>query len=262
VIAEVVKSVLIPGSVQFLLLGLGLGVVLLHAGKAGMRWGRRWLTLLALLYLVLALPLVSNALIAGLEPDYTPIRTKEDARGASVVAVIGNGVVTYASRDRAIQGFARRTAFAVLEAVRIHDLIQPSWMIASGGIPNPSSQTKPESEVMRDELVRLGVPSDRILLESGSRNTAEQTTNIAALLREKGLTGPVVLVTTPAHSRRVLMLAGKEGIDLVLGVADELRYDEGGAGWQVIVPTTGALVGSASAVYEYIAVAHAWFMEP
>jgi uncharacterized SAM-binding protein YcdF (DUF218 family) len=252
-IAEVVKSVLIPGSLAFLLLGLGVGVVLLYLGKWGARQGRRWLTALALLYAVLGLPAVSNSLIAGLRPEHMPLRAREDARGARVVAVLGNGVVGYADAERVIHQITRRTAFAVLEGVRVIELLAPDAVIVSGGIPEGSAQRVPESEVMRDELVALGVPASRIVLESASRNTGEQLANIARIVRERALTGPMVLVTTPAHSRRALMLADHEGLDIVPSMADELRYDSGQGSWHDWVPTIAALRGSESAIYEYMA---------
>lgn len=257
-LAEIVKSALVPGSTAFLLLGLAAGVTLLYLGKAGSRLGRRWLTALVLAYVVLALPAVSNALIAGLEPDFPTIVSRDDVRGARALVVLGNGVVTYATREHWIHQFARRTAHAVLEGARLYTLTQPDVVIASGGIADPSSQRAPESEVIRDELVRLGVPRDRILLESASRNTREQMANVAQLARAKSLAGPLVLVTTPAHARRALMLARREGLDIVPSMADTLRYDSEAGGWRNWLPTIAALRGSESAAYEYLAVAYDW----
>lgn len=256
-IAEIVKTVLIPGSVEFLLLGLSFGVALLYRGKSAATWGRRWLTFLAAIYLVLALPVVSNVLIAGIEPDIAPLETPANARGARVLAVVGNGVATYAAPNGAIHQMARRTAFAVLEGARLYHLLRPEWVIASGGIPSPASQHQPESVVIRDELVALGVPAERVVLESDSRNTEDQMANIAALSRERHWS-PIVVVTTPAHARRVQLLAGRAGMDIVLAASDALRYDDERGGWRNWIPGTDALRGSESAMYEYIAVVYAW----
>ena len=170
--ADIVKVALVPGSIFFLVVGLIVGVFLLHRGPRGARGGRAWLTALCLLYCILGLPIVSNALIHTLQAGYKPLETPGDAKDARVVVVIGAGVVSYTSDGRAIHEMASRTAYTVLEAARIYQLTNPSWVIASGGIPNSVSQTVPESEVIRGELVRLGVPADRILVDSTSRNTA------------------------------------------------------------------------------------------
>lgn len=259
-LAAVVKAALIPGSDVFLILGLVAGVALLYLGPRASRWGRRGLTALAALYLALSLPIASNALVAGLQADYGSIQNPGDAKGARVVVVIGNGAFSYVASAGGVHQLAGRTVYCVLEAVRLYRLIQPRWIVASGGVADPDAQTRPESEMMRDELVKLGVPADRILLESESRRTAEQIANVAQLLRAQRLPEPVVLVTTPAHMRRVMLMAPSQAIDAVPSVAAEPRYDNGHAGWRRWRPSRDALRGSESAIYEYMALifAYAW----
>jgi uncharacterized SAM-binding protein YcdF (DUF218 family) len=256
-LADVVKAT-VPGSLMFLCEGLIVGVVLLYRGPRLARWGRRWLTALGLLYGMLGLPAVSNSLIRGLQAGYARLETRSDARGADVIAVIGAGVVSYEADGLVIHEMARRTAFSVLETVRVYQLTHPSWVIASGGIPNPISQAAPESEVIRDELVRLGVPCNRILMDSESRTTEEQIANIARILRERRLPGRLVMVMTPAHTRRIMLLAARQHIDAVPSVTTELRYDGGRQGWRMWIPSVDALRGSESALYEYLAFAKAW----
>src|SRR5207248_2265113 len=156
---------------------------------------------LALFYSLLGLPIVSNALIQGLQADYARLQRPSDARGARVVVVIGAGVVSYAADGHTLHQLDRRTAYSVLEAARVNQLLDACWVIASGGIANTVSQTAPESEVMRDQLITLGVPAAKILVESESRNTAEQIANISRMVRERRLPEPVVLVMTPAQAR-------------------------------------------------------------
>ena len=257
--AEIVKEFLIPGSITFLLLAVSACVALLYAGRRGATVGRRGLVLLLLLYLVLSIPVVANGLIAGLEPDVPPLHSREAARGARVVAVIGNGAVSYAASSGVVHQFARRTAFAVLEGARLYRLLEPEWVIVSGGIPNPNSQQEPESVIMRDELVRQGVPVERIVLESESTNTSQQLRNIARLVRARQLPEPIVVVTTPAHAARVQLFAAAEDLQVVLSSADELRYDSTDTRrWRNWFPSAGALQGSASAMYEYLALVYGW----
>jgi uncharacterized SAM-binding protein YcdF (DUF218 family) len=256
--ADIVKSTLVPGSMFFLLLGVAFGVFLLFCGPRAARRGRQWLGLLLATYFILAIPVVSNALISMLQVETARLDQPADARGARVVVVIGAGVVSYEADGRAIHELGRRTAFTVLEAARIFQLIGGSWLVTSGGIPDPVTQTLPESEVMRDELVRLGVPAARILLDSESRNTAEQVANVARLLRDKQLTGPIVAVMTPAHSRRVMLLAARQKLDVVPSVAADLRYDRGQEGWRRWRPSLEALRGSESAMYELLAIVYTW----
>jgi uncharacterized SAM-binding protein YcdF (DUF218 family) len=175
--------------------------------------------------------------------------------------VIGNGAVSYGAGERAIHQLSRRSAFAVLEAARVCSLLDPEWVVASGGIVGPSQQ-KPESEIMRVGLEALGVRPERIVLESESRTTAEQIAGIARLVRERHIEGPLVLVTTPAHSRRVMSSARAHGLDAVPSVADELRYAPVATGWRRWLPSSEALRGSESAMYEYLALVYYWLTQP
>jgi uncharacterized SAM-binding protein YcdF (DUF218 family) len=257
-IAAVVKAALIPGSVSFLLLGLGLGVVLLYARTNAAVWGRTWLAGLLALYWLLSLPVFASVLIQGLQGDYGTIQTTKEAKGARLVFLVGNGTVSYSARGFALDQLTRRTAFCVFEAARLYRLIEPAWIVASGGIADAATQSKPESEMMRDELVRLGVPANRILLESESRSTVQQVANVADMIRLKQLSEPMVLVTTPAHIRRVMLLMVRHGLDVVPSVTADLRYDRGQIGWRRWRPSGEALRGSESAMYEYLAFAYAW----
>jgi uncharacterized SAM-binding protein YcdF (DUF218 family) len=255
---EFVKSALIPGSLVFQSLGLIVGVSLLYGGPRLTRWARWWLTSLAVLYGLLALPIVSNGLSHSLQAGYARVETSTDGKGADVLAVIGAGVVGYDTDGRIIHEMTRRTAFTVLEAARVYQLTHPSWIIASGGIPDPAFQTTPESEIIRDELVKLGVPCNRILIESESRSTAEQVANITHMLRERRLPPRLIIVMTPAHARRVMLLAARQKINAVPAVATALRYDPGEKGWREWRPSAEALRGSEAAIYEYLAVTYAW----
>jgi uncharacterized SAM-binding protein YcdF (DUF218 family) len=261
-VAAIVKATLVPGSLPFLLLGLVAGATLLYLGSRSATWGRRWLTAIAVLYLVLSLGPVASVLIAGLQGGYRSIVDVASARGATVVVVIGSGAVTYAAGEQALHQLGRGSALAVLEAERLHRLLDPKWIVTSGGIPDLESQTRPESAVMRDALVGLGVPHERILLESGSTNTAEQVAAVRHLLTSRGIAGPVVIVVTADHARRVMATASRSGLDVVASVASDPRRESQKSGWRRWRPSLEALRLSESAMYEYLALIHYWWKLP
>jgi uncharacterized SAM-binding protein YcdF (DUF218 family) len=91
-------------------------------------------------------------------------------------------------------------------------------LIVSGGIPNPRRQFRPESEMLRDVMVKVGVAPGAIIEESKSRTTREQALNIGPLLRASNVQR-FVLVTTPSHMRRSLGLFRTAGLDPVPSLA-------------------------------------------
>ena len=231
----------------------------MYSGPRAAWWGRLGLTVVASGYVLLATPVVSNALLRQLHAGFGSIEHGGEGRDGRVVVILGNGTVSYVAGDRAVHQLVRRTAHCVLEGARLHDLLHPAWIVVSGGVANPRAQTRPESEIMRDALVKLGVPADRVVLESGSRTTGEQIAAVARLLGEKQLGDRTIIVTTPAHVRRAMRLAGRYRLDAVPSIASGLRYDAGRTGWRRWRPSMAALSGSESAMYEYLALAYTRF---
>jgi uncharacterized SAM-binding protein YcdF (DUF218 family) len=253
----VVKRFLIPGSMTFLMAGFAVGVALLNAGGLPLRVGRVWLTSLLGLYWLLSLPVTAEALIQKLQHRYGSVRTAQKTVNARVLVVVGNGAVHYKSAECRIDQLTRRSAFCVFEAARLCRLFDPAWVVATGGSAEADEHARTEAELMRDELVRLEVPPDRILVESASRNTEEQVANVARLLERRGLGGRILVVTTGAHMPRVMKLFHDRRIDAIPSVASVLRYDAERTPWRRWYPSSAALRGSESAIYEYLARAYA-----
>jgi uncharacterized SAM-binding protein YcdF (DUF218 family) len=255
-LVTIVKYWLIPGSMAFLIAGLIGGVVLLNAGSSVEPWAREWLTALLVLYWLLSLPIVANYLVASLCSGFGTIRAPTDAAGARVLVVFSNGSVHYESGTFSADMLTRRSFFCVFEAARLWRVVHPDWVVVSGGVADLNARARSESELLREQLVRFAIPADRILLESTSRTTSEQISNVARLVEDGGLPRPVVVITTAAHMRRVMRLVRERKLAAIPSVAPGLRYDQGRAGWSLWIPSFAALRGSESALYEYFALVY------
>lgn len=251
--ADVVKATLVPGSTGFLVWGVLWGVALLHV-RALEGWARRWLVALSAGYILLSMPAVSFWLERGTRPAYAPLDAAADARGATAVVVLGNGLVNYEDSGLAIESLTRRSAYNALEGARLYRLLHPSLVIASGGLADPEVHRRSEAEAMRDTLISLGVPREAIVLESKSTNTADQARFVAPLL-----TGHprFVLITTPIHMGRAMALFRSRGLDPVPAPS---RIDYTGKLQQSALrffPTSNGLRASELAMYEYLGMAYA-----
>ncbi|MBS1817551.1 MAG: YdcF family protein [Acidobacteria bacterium] len=262
-LSEFVKEWLVPGTMSCLLAGTIVGVVLLNVAATA-TLGRVWLTLFAALYLLLSMPAVSSFLIARMQDTHPAAdaggRPDAATAAADALIVVGNGSVHYTDGDRRVDYLTRRSVFCAFEAARIYAQARPSRVIATGGVAGHPS-ARPEAELLRDLLVDLGVPVNQIGVEARSRTTAEQVANVCALLRAAGVRDPFIVVTTPAHMRRVLALFDQHGVRTIAATTPELRYDEGRTGWRRWWPSMAALTGSASAVYELLANAQTALMK-
>lgn len=247
---RVVKDLFIPGSVAVLLLGLLAGVLLLFAGERARRLGRRWLLALLVLYWLWATPIVGAGLIAGLAAGYRPIVDPDEVRDCQAIVVLSGGSRTFTLQGMRLHETTPSTAFRTLETARLYRMFQPGIVIVSGGMGDARVQLDPESDVMRQDLVALGVPSERIVMETASTTTREQAANLAPLLRARGA-DPFVLVTSPYHIRRATKLFQAMGLHPVPASAP--MRSEGVPGRSQFVPHPEALLVSEIAMREYLA---------
>lgn len=240
------KTCLIPGSTLFLVVSVGVALLLLARPRTA-AWGRRWLGLLFAVYVALSLPLISRWLLLGMA-GVTPITEPSQARDAATIVLLGNGAITLGAVATAVHIPSLNTASNISETARLYRLLAGRRVVASGGIPPGGANTRPESEVMREYLLRLGVPDADIVLESRSTNTTEQAEQVAALLPRGAR---VVLVTTPAHMPRASALFRSRGLDVVDAVSSAHVGVRRSPVWQV-VPNPYALRASEAVAYEWL----------
>ena len=136
---------------------------------------------------------------------YQLISRRESRRVAAVVA-LGSGLIDgqvpplLASR---LDG-ARR-AYEAAAAAGGNPVI-----VTSGG--QGPDEPRSEAAAMAEYLIEHGVPAQAVLTETESRTTQENLTKTAALLAERGITGPVAVVTNNFHAFRSAMMMRNAGV--------------------------------------------------
>jgi uncharacterized SAM-binding protein YcdF (DUF218 family) len=255
-ISEIFKAYLIPGSLEFLLIGLFLGVVLLFAHRETRLWGSSLLAFLAVLYFLLSLPLTARTFERALRDRSQPIRTVEEARGVEAIVVLGGGSATYRAGGNEINELSDATALRVLEGVRLYELLDNPAVIVSGGADLLLDVLTPESVPMQQELLDLGVAPDRIHMESLSGSTLEQAEQLSKLLEAREI-GDFILVTSPIHMPRSLATMRAHGLDPVPSPSNQHSeghiVERGG-----LLPHPAALRASHAAIREGLAVLFYW----
>jgi uncharacterized SAM-binding protein YcdF (DUF218 family) len=91
-----------------------------------------------------------------------------------------------------------------------------------------------ESQVGRRYAMREGVPERAILIETTSRNTRENLSEAAALMRARTLLSAVV-VSDPLHMSRALRLCEEIGIACVGSPTPTTRYRSFGTRWRFLL---------------------------
>lgn len=180
---------------------------------------RRLLLAVSMLYLLASMPIVANLASGLLVVGQVPFQKTDVAPGRTAVVVLGSGGVTARDWDRNAYSVVDPWAAArVLEAARVFHAIDAAWVISSGGRVRPDDRAVPAGESMRDALVQLGVPLDRILVETESRDTHDEASVVAPMLRSLQV-DHVVLATSETHMLRSICTFRAAGVDAIPAIA-------------------------------------------
>jgi uncharacterized SAM-binding protein YcdF (DUF218 family) len=210
---------------------------------------RRWLILVAVFYSIASVHAMTRLASWPLVAPFHQYSIADAPSRPDAIIVLGSGVRTVHGRSQRAGLLTIGGAARVLEAAHLYrELGSRPWVISSGGA-SPGFETIPESEAMRDMLVQLGVPADRILLESESHTTHEEAMLIRPMLDRLCATS-VVLVTVDIHMRRSLDTFRRAGIHPVPAVARDPLASQ----WWLlsVLPTNQGLEFGSEVLHEYL----------
>jgi uncharacterized SAM-binding protein YcdF (DUF218 family) len=180
---------------------------------------------------------------------FHPLTRAEVAPGRTVVVLLGSG--SYRREDWSDVRFSHLDPTGLertLEAARVYRLLNPDYVISSGGVVEDDSV----GAVMKNTLIQLGVPANRILVEGKSLNTRDEAVMVAAMLAPLNVEH-VVLVTSAIHMRRSVGLFRAVGINVIPAIARQHQY----SGFSVhLLPSDTGLRTSALAVHEILGLAY------
>jgi uncharacterized SAM-binding protein YcdF (DUF218 family) len=188
-------------------------------------------------------PAVSDWLRQRVEAPYPGLRAEALPR-ADAIVVLGGAMSPPTSIDPSPN--LSDAADRVWVAARVFKAGKAPIVLASGG---SSPGFVPEAESMRMLLADLGVPADRVLLESRSRTTRENAEFSAPLLRQRKVR-TILLVTSALHMRRATLEFERIGMKVIPAATDYGHPEPPGLErWQ---PRADALDVSGKAMKEVV----------
>jgi uncharacterized SAM-binding protein YcdF (DUF218 family) len=197
--------------------------------------------------------LVARLLIWPLTPFDA---SQADATRRTAIVVLGSGSVNTLDWDGQTRSYVDRTgAIRVTEAVRVFRLVDPAFVVSSGGDPHSGRRGVPTGETMRDALLSAGVPAERILVETQSKTTREEALIVAPLVEARGVT-QVIVVTSGVHMRRSLGAFRAVGIHAIPAIARELDPDP--ALGFMLLPTKEGLGQASENAHEAAGLVYYW----
>lgn len=225
------------------------------SGRRGRRGGFALLLAAGVMLTVLSLPVVGQALLAGLAPDTGGYADAARLRRAGVktVVVLGGGV--RAGRLSLADRLDGASLSRLMEGMRLWRELPGAILVLSGG---PTQKDSPaEARAMAGLALELGVPPSALVLEDASLDTADQARLLAGILGNR----PFALVTHNSHMPRALMLFRAQGLE-PLPAAMNFARSQMQVDYRGFIPSPGGLADSGQAFYEYlgrlVASAKAW----
>jgi uncharacterized SAM-binding protein YcdF (DUF218 family) len=252
---DFLKENMRPSTMACMLVLLTPATVLLFVPSFA-RWGRRWVAAVVAFYILLSSPISAGLLARTLTAGYRPIASASEARGATMIVVLGAGSVNLRAAGRRLSSVTMEAGLRVLEAARLFELLNGPLVIASGGTTEHDERAVPEALAMQRALIQLGVRAERILLEPDSKNTRDEVILVKRILADRGVTD-FVLVTSPMHMRRSMLAFQQEGMHPIASPA-QLVPDRSTRA-SLLIPSGMWLQIGDSALYEWLARGYYWW---
>ena len=208
--AKVLWFLLQPSTLIALLIGYG--SILIWTGWA--RWGRRFVSIGAILLLIVGLSPLGNALIVPLEDRFprADISAEPPPTGFIVLGGAEDRLVGQARKAPTLNEAGERMLEAAVLAHRF-----PEAMIAfSGGDAGILYTTDTEAEGAETLLTALGVSREQLILEAKARDTYENAVFLRNALEKRGDLGPGkrwFLITSAYHMPRAMGVFRAAGME-------------------------------------------------
>ncbi|WP_433745060.1 YdcF family protein [Falsibacillus pallidus] len=175
--------------------------------------GARLALIFSLLLYLLSTTWIGQLAIHQLEYAYTPPPQKPNG---DVIVMLGGGGVTSPDMDGTTGILSGAASNRLLTAARLQ--IETNLpLIISGGQVYPD--TGNEGNIAKRQLLQLGIPENKIIIDDKSLNT-EQNAKYTKKLMEKHHFEKPILVTSAFHMKRSVLCFEKVGIPVVPFPAD------------------------------------------
>jgi len=234
---------------------LSLGLLLLVLAYSAALFKRRKSFHLLFLFAVLILYLfsiepVAHFLLTPLERRY--LLTKPTELKADAIVVLAGDVRKKIYPREEVEVSGNR----VIKAIRLFKQKAAPIMVMTGGSGDYFDQGFKEAILMKELAVQMEVPEDKIIIETESRNTRENTVYTKQIL-DKINAKKVILVTSAFHLPRSVALFKKIGVEVIPAPSDFYVTDDPYNPFSFI-PSTGTLGHSSIAVEEYVGLLVYW----
>ena len=206
----------------------------------------------AALYL-LSIPLTADLVMRTLESRYVPPKIPSNLQAASnlnvdVLVMLGAGATLDTPNIGGEGNLSGSGANRLITTANLYQLTKLP-VIVSGGQVFPDDGN--EAQIAKRELILLGVPANKILMEDKSKNTAQNALYTNQLLKQNGFRHPL-LITSAFHMARAVMDFKHQGVAVVPYPTDYQVSKSFHLYVNQFVPSAQSLSLLSTALHEYL----------
>jgi uncharacterized SAM-binding protein YcdF (DUF218 family) len=222
-------------------------------GREGRRWRVFFCAAALTLLTICCMPAVAWLALGSLEWRYPPGSVSADS--AKVIVALAGSLRPADDGSEKFQ-LADDSLDRCVHAVRIYRANPSRTIIVSGGKVDPTFTGPTLASAMREFLISVGIPAEKILVEDRSRTTYENAAETAKILRKRGVQ-QIVLVTEAAHMWRADGCFRKVGLDVI---PSGCNYRAGRQDWSLddFLPSPYAAEHVDLVAHEWIGIAWYW----
>lgn len=166
--------------------------------------------------------------------EYAPLPT--DSVPAAEVGILLGGMVNQ-DLDLIDRPNYTNNADRIIQTAHLYKVGKIRKILVTGGTAFiDSASYQPEAELLLATLLEWGIPREDIWLETASLNTHQNARFSKAILDEKNITSPCILITSAFHMRRSVGCFEKQNIAVIPFPSDFETISHGGkypANWFV-----------------------------
>ena len=198
-----------------------------------------------LVFYLLSTGFVAEHLMGWLESAYDPPVSLE-TEGADGIIMLGGGAYSDTPDVDGTGTLCASPASRLLTAVRLQRQLGVPILLSGGQV---YEDTGAEAKIAKRVLMSLGVPEEKILTETKSINTSQNARFSAEILRENGLSHPI-LVTSAFHMKRSVLNFQKQGVAVEPFPTDYLVAHHPVFHYTKLRPQTEALLDNVTVLQE------------
>lgn len=231
---------------SFLICGLLLTISFREKNKYK-RTGWYLILVATLILFTLSLKPVSNLLVYSLESRYNA-PSLETLSGLDIIVILGGGV-SCSNERRQYPEASGVTYSRLFNGVNAFKQSKAKIMVLSGNGSNKIGETN--AEVMKDLATRLGIPENKILIDTKSRNTMEHAIEMAKLFAP-AQNKRIGVVTSALHMMRAEKCFKKVFGSSIIPIPANYTFTSFGCNVEDFIPSVEAFSTSNQALHEWV----------